>query len=148
MIKKTALIQFYLRIAMGVTFLVPGLDRLGVWGPHGKPNVSWGDWAHFSAYAKQLMGFLPGSVAGVLAVLATVGEIGFGALLILGLFTRMAAVGAGLLLLCFALSMWITYGIVAPLSYSVFVDSAACLLLSTISAYKWSLDAVLFTREK
>ncbi len=46
--------------AVGVghtTYLVPGLDRLGAWGPPGGKQVSWGDWSHFTAYAHQVMFF-------------------------------------------------------------------------------------------
>jgi putative oxidoreductase len=141
--KKMSYAQLYLRIALGVEYLVPGLDRLGVWGPNGSPHVSWGDWAHFSGYARMVMGFLPGKVADVFAVLATIGELSFGTLLIIGLFTRWAAIGSGVLTLLFSLSMTISFGIVAPLSYSVFGVSAASFLLSTIPYYKWSVDGRL-----
>jgi uncharacterized membrane protein YphA (DoxX/SURF4 family) len=77
----------------------------------------------------------------ILAMLATVGELGFGILLILGKWTRMAALGSALLSFMFAVSMTISFGIVSPLSYSVFTLSAASLLLSTIDHYSRSLDA-------
>src|SRR5438445_3464328 len=98
-----ALTQLYLRLALSTGFILLGCDRLGVWGPYGKPWVSWGDWKHFSAYAHEVMGFLPGGLAEALAILATVGEITFGVLLLLGLFTRQAAFGSGLLTGCFAI---------------------------------------------
>jgi uncharacterized membrane protein YphA (DoxX/SURF4 family) len=139
--KKMSYAQLYLRIALGSGFLILGLDRLGVWGPNGRPYVSWGDWAHFSAYAHQVMYFLPDKVAGFFAVLATIGEIGFGSLLLMGWLTRWAAFGAGLLTLCFALSMTAAFGITSPINYSVFTVSAASFLLSTIPYYRWSVDA-------
>jgi putative oxidoreductase len=111
-----AVIQLYLRLALGIDYIVIGLDRLGAWGPHGKPYVSWGDWAHFSAYAHQLMFFLPYGLAEVLAVLATVCELLFGSLLVIGWFTRWAAIGSGLLALCFALSMVAALGITSPIN--------------------------------
>ena len=52
---KIALAQLFLRLSLGIGFLVPGLDRLGVWGPNGGTNISWGDWQHFSKYAHKLM---------------------------------------------------------------------------------------------
>jgi putative oxidoreductase len=138
-----AITQFYLRLAMGSGFTILGLDRLGVWGPNGKPWVSWGDWRHFSAYAHEVMGFLPGGLAEVLAVIATIAEISIGILLLLGLFTRLAAIGSGVLTACFAIAMAISYGITSPVNYSVFTVSAASFLLSTQSGYRWSIDALI-----
>jgi uncharacterized membrane protein YphA (DoxX/SURF4 family) len=125
--------QLFLRLSIGTGYLVFGLDRLGVWGKNGEKGVSWGDWQHFLKYAEEVMGFLPASVAGVLAIIATIAEIGFGLLLILGKWTKISAIGSGLLALSFALAMTISFGIVSPLSYSVFTVSAASFLLATIN---------------
>jgi uncharacterized membrane protein YphA (DoxX/SURF4 family) len=133
--------QLFLRLALGVTYLIPGLDRFGVWGPPGGNQISWGDWAHFSTYAHQVMGFLPSGLAELLAIVASVSEIIFGVLLLVGLLTRWVALGSGVLLLCFALSMAISFGITAPVNYSVFTASAASFLLTCIPAYRWSVDA-------
>ena len=138
-----AITQLYLRLAMGSGFTILGLDRLGVWGPNGKPWVSWGDWRHFSAYAHEVMSFLPGGLAEILAILATIGEISIGILLLLGLFTRQAAIGSGVLTACFAIAMAISYGITSPINYSVFTVSAASFLLSTQPEYRWSIDALI-----
>lgn len=146
--KQFSYAQLYLRLALGIDFLVPGLDRLGAWGPHGNPNVSWGDWQHFSNYAHQVMGFLPAGLAEALAILATIAEIAFGILLILGWLTRPVATGSGVLLLCFALSMMVSLGVTAPLNYSVFAASAGSFLLATIPAYKWSIDNWLLNKNK
>ena len=137
-----AIAQLYLRIALGTAFFILGLDRLGVWGPNGKPWVSWGDWKHFSAYAHEVMVFLPGQLAEVLAVIATIAEISIGILLVTGWLTRWAALSGSLLTLCFAIAMAISYGITSPINYSVFTVSAACLLLSTMPAYRWSIDSL------
>ena len=126
-----AIAQRYLRLALGTGFLLLGLDRLGAWGPNGKPWVSWGDWKHFSAYAHEVMNFLPGQLAEVLAFIATIAEITFGLLLLIGLFTRWAAIGAAILTAAFAIAMAISSGITSPINYSVFTVSAASLLLST-----------------
>lgn len=139
--RKLAWAQLYVRLALGITYLVPGLDRLGAWGPPGASQVSWGDWSHFSAYAHQVMFFLPNGLAEVLAIIATICEIVFGVLLLVGLFTRWVAIGSGLLLLFFALSMAVAFGITSPLNYSVFTASAASFLLAAIPAYQWSIDA-------
>ncbi|HVI43724.1 MAG TPA: DoxX family protein [Chitinophaga sp.] len=138
--KRLSLIQLYMRLALGIGYLVPALDRLGVWGAPGGHNISWGDWDHFSVYAHQVMGFLPYGLASVLAVAATIAELIFGVLLLIGWQTRLAATGSGFLALGFALSMAVSFGIVSPLSYSVFVVSASSFLLATIPHYRWSLD--------
>ena len=134
--------QLYLRLSLGIAFAYFGLDRLGAWGPNGKPWVSWGDWTHFSAYAHQVMGFLPSGLAEAFAIIATIIEIGCGILLIIGLFTRQAAFASFALALGFALSMAISFGITSPLSYSVFTVSAASLLLALQPGYRWSLDSL------
>jgi putative oxidoreductase len=53
------------------------------------------------------------------------------------------AIGSFILTLCFALSMALFTGYRSPFSYSVFVDSAASLVLATIPFYKWSADFLL-----
>jgi putative oxidoreductase len=138
--------QLYLRLAAGIGFFFLGLDRLGAWGPYGKPWVSWGSWDHFSPYAHQLMYFLPYSLAEFLAIVATFIEIVGGFLLIIGLFTRWAAYACSVLTLCFAIAMAISRGITSPIDYSVFSVSAACLLLAIQTSYPWSFDALIATR--
>lgn len=132
--------SIYLRLAIGVSYLWEVADRLGLFGPNGHPHVGWGDWKHFIAYAKQVMSFLPHCIINPLATIATIGEGGFGLLLILGLFTRVAAIGSGILSLCFAIAMAISFGIESPLGYSVFTLSAASFLLAGTAQYSWSLD--------
>jgi putative oxidoreductase len=131
----------YLRLAIGSAYLWEVADRLGVLGAHGQPHVGWGDWQHFLDYSKQVMVFLPAGVVPFLAVLATIGEATFGILLIIGLFTRIAAIGSGILSFCFAIAMAISFGIESPLGYSVFTLSAASFLLAGLPNYKWSIDA-------
>jgi uncharacterized membrane protein YphA (DoxX/SURF4 family) len=89
------------------------------------------------------MGFLPYGLAEALAATATFIEVTAGPLLILGLFTRWAALTTALLTLCFAIAMSISNGIISPINYSVFVVSAASLLLSTMEGYTWSIDALI-----
>jgi len=137
---SSSYIQFYLRLALGIGFLIPALDRLGVWGAPGGPNISWGDWQHFSAYAHKVMSFFPGGLAEALAVLATTCELVFGVLLVIGWKTRLAATGSGLLTFCFAVSMLISFGIPSPFNYSVFAFSAGSLLLATLPDYPFSID--------
>lgn len=133
--------SIFLRIAIAASYLWASADRLGVIGTHGQPHVGWGDWSHFIAYCRQVMHFLPNVLVAPLAVIASTCEVTFGLLLLLGLFTRVAAVGSGLLSLCFAISMAISFGIESPLNYSVFTLSAASFVLATVPYYAFSLDA-------
>ncbi|GAB2832475.1 DoxX family membrane protein [Ferruginibacter profundus] len=132
--------QLFLRLALGIGYLVPALDRLGVWGKNGQPGISWGDWQHFMQYAGEVMSFMPAAVVTLFAAIATIAEICFGILLLLGKWTTFAALGSGVLALSFAVSMALSFGIVSPLSYSVFTVSACSFLLATIEKYNWSLD--------
>lgn len=138
--KYQAYIQLFLRLAIGAGYVTFGLDRLGALGSYGCKNVSWGDWQHFMQYAASVMGFLPYNVAQVFAVMATIAELTFGTLLIIGFYTSLAAIGSGLLALCFAVSMAISQGITSPMGASVFTLSAASFLLATIANYRWSID--------
>lgn len=138
--KFSAFAQLYLRIAIGAAYLVFGFDRLGIFGKNGEKNVSWGDWEHFMKYASEVMSFLPTTVVGLFAVIATIAEIVLGVLLLFGKWTRVAAFGSGILAFFFAISMAISFGIISPLSYSVFTVSAASFLLAFCKNYKWSLD--------
>jgi len=132
--------SLFLRIAIAIPYLWFVSDRLGFLGINGQPHVGWGDWQHFMEYAKQVMSFLPASVIPFFAAAATVCELVFGILLLIGCITRIAALGSGILSLLFATSMAISFGIESPLGYSVFTVSAASFLLATIPEYKWSMD--------
>jgi uncharacterized membrane protein YphA (DoxX/SURF4 family) len=112
-----------------VTFLSAVADRFGIWGPPGTAGVSWGDWSHFVAYTAKVNSFLPGVLAPTLAVIATAAESVLGVALILGVFRRPVAWASAVLLALFAGAMILSFGIKAPLSYSVFVDLAAAFAL-------------------
>lgn len=134
--------SIFLRLSIGTTYLWEVADRLGIFGAYGQPHVGWGDWQHFITYARQVMSFIPGSLAASLALIATIGEAVFGLLLIIGFFTRIAAICSGVLSLCFAIAMAISFGVDSPLGYSVFTLSAASFLLATLPRYAFSLDAL------
>src|SRR4029453_2797046 len=51
--------SLFLRVALGLSFLSALADRFGLWGPFGRPNVSWGNFARFVAYTGQLNWFFP-----------------------------------------------------------------------------------------
>lgn len=132
--------QLYLRLALGIGFLLPVLDRLGYLGLSGDANVGWGNWNNFVDYTHSLMPYLSRELANIAGTIATIAEVIFGILLIIGYKTRYAALGSGVLTLVFALSMLFFAGYRAPFNYSVFVCSAAGFLLSTLDNYKWSVD--------
>src|SRR4051812_12971832 len=94
-----------LRLSLATAFLSPVGDRLGAWGPHGSPHASWGDWQHFRIYADHLNWYMPAAVQPTAAVLATAGEVIFAIALITGFRLREAAVGSGVLLTIFGISM-------------------------------------------
>ena len=125
--------RVFLRLALGITFLVAIGDRFGWLGPYGSKNVSWGDWAHFVQYVAVLNWFVPKSLVPVLAVLETIIELGLGAALLLGIYQRIVAWSSAALLMSFALTMSIALGITAPLSYSVFTALGAALLLGAVA---------------
>ena len=119
-----------LRWVLGLTILSAVADRFGLWDPPGTTNVSWGDWSHFVAYTAKVNSFLPGALAPALAIMATVAELLLGVALILGVFCRQVALASATLLTLFAIAMTWSFGIKAPLNFSVFVDAAAALVLS------------------
>lgn len=132
--------QLLLRLALGIGFILPVLDRLGFLGLPGEPNVGWGNWENFIDYTHSLMPYLNRPVANIIGTVATVAEVLFGILLIAGFKTRYVALGSFALTLAFALSMLFFAGYRAPFNYSVFVCSTASLLLASVSNYRWSLD--------
>lgn len=137
------LIQAFARLAIGIGFLSAVGDRFGLWGPHGSANVSWGDFAHFTMYTAQVNSFMPSGLALTLAIVSTIFESLFGVALVLGLFTRAAAIGSAYLLAIFAFSMTISLGIKKPLDDSVFADCAAALLLTQWPRFRWSIDDLI-----
>jgi len=87
-----------LRLALGLSFLFAVADRLGMLGPPGTPGVSWGSFANFLAYNAQVNSFAPAATLYFLAVAATFFETIFGLGLVLGIATRLVAIGSGVLL--------------------------------------------------
>ena len=135
------LITIYLRFAIGIGFLSAVADRFGWWGPPGTPNVSWGTMHSFLTYTAKLNPWFPVSWIPAIGWAATVCEICFGVMLMVGYRTRLAAVLSGLLALAFALGMVSSLGIHAPLNYSVFAVSAGSFLLADVGRYPVSLDS-------
>ena len=129
--------QLFLRLALSVTMLSAVADRFGWWSAE---NSSWGNMKSFEEYTRSLTFFLPEALSTFSAYAATFFEILFPLMLIVGFKTRIAAYGSSILLLIFAVSMTITLGSKAPLNYSVWVGSAAALLLAVQQQYSFSID--------
>jgi uncharacterized membrane protein YphA (DoxX/SURF4 family) len=135
-------VTVYLRVALAAAFLSAVADRFGLWGPFGTPNVAWGEFGRFVAYVGKLNWFVPEGLWPPAAWLSTAAELSLGLLLLVGLWTRVAAVLSALLLLVFALAMTVALGPEAPLAFSVWSASAGAALLATLPepAYVWTLD--------
>jgi uncharacterized membrane protein YphA (DoxX/SURF4 family) len=125
--------KVFVRLALGITFLVSIGDRLGWLGAYGSKNVSWGDWIHFVQYVAVLNPLVPKTLIPGLAVLETIIELGLGIALLLGIYQRVVAWSSAGLLMSFAVTMSIALGITAPLSYSVFTALGAALLLGAVA---------------
>ena len=130
----------FLRLALGGAFLSAVADRFGLWGPVGTRNASWGDFAHFTLYTAQLNPWAPAALIPTLAWAATVAELVLGVLLIVGLFSRWAALLSGILLLIFAGGMSMGTGLKSALNYSVFSAAAGAFTLVVLGAGPWSVD--------
>src|SRR5205823_399471 len=106
---------------LAAAYLSSVADRFGAWGRHGAPSVTWGDFQHFASDVATLLPWAPKSVVPVLAWLATALESAFGLGLLIGVRTRMMAIGSAILLAAFGLSMtFSTVGIHAALASSIF----------------------------
>ena len=77
---------------------------------------------------------MPAAVQPAAAVLATAGEVIFAIALITGFRLREAAIGSGVLLTIFGISMALTLGMKAPLDYSVFTAATASFSLAVMAA--------------
>src|ERR1700739_1517755 len=104
----------FLRLALGVSFLSALADRFGLWGTIGRPNVSWGSFARFVAYTGKLNWFLPEALIPALAIIATCAEASLGLCLVIGWYTRTAALLSGILLILFGVTMTVALGVKAP----------------------------------
>ena len=139
--------QLILRLALGIGFLIPVIDRIGLMGPYGSDGVTWGDWKHFVDYTHTLVPFAGRPITNIMASLATIGEGAFGVCLIIGFRIKEAALGAGILTLVFGLCMAFFLNIRAPFDYPVFVFTGGALVLSGIDHYKWSIDNYIRNRK-
>lgn len=140
--------QLLLRCALGITFLTPVADRLGILGAPGTGNIEWGNWNNFINYTSTLMPVFERSMVNAMGGIATVAELLVGICLIIGFKTKYAALGASLITLTFIVFMTLSVGIQKPVNYGVFTAAAAGLVLFRISIYQWSIDNLLNKKTK
>jgi hypothetical protein len=126
--------QFFLRVTLAAGFLSAVADRFGFWGPAGAPHVAWGAWQPFVDYVSKLNWFAAPVVIPVLAWISTAPEVVLAVGLLIGWQLHWFALGAGLLLLTFAITMTLALGLKAPLDFSVFAVAAGAFLLAVTSA--------------
>ena len=143
-LKPTA--QLFTRLALGIGFLLPVLDRTGYLGAAGSDQVAWGDWQHFVDYTHTLMPFTNLNTAHIAGLGATIMESVLGLCLIVGFKTKWMALGTAMITFTFALFMIFALGIGAPFKYPVFVFTGAGLLLYNCDTFPWSIDAYLKNR--
>jgi len=107
-------------------------SRFGLYGR----NVGYGNYANYVKYAGEVNSFMPAFAIPFLANAATVAELSFGLLLVLGLWVRVAAYGSAVLLAMFGIAMGISFGLVSPLDYSVFSACAGALVVAVYEERK------------
>lgn len=132
-----AISQLLMRVALGLGFIFPVLDRFGVLGTVGSPGVAWGEWKNFVKYTNDLMPYAAQEFANAGAVIATIAELVLGTALMLGIKTRLAAFASAGLTSVFALSMAIFLNPMAPVAYPVYVFIASALLLASVDRYQY-----------
>ena len=116
----------FTRVALGAAFLSGIMSRFGLWGE----GVGYGTFAAFVQYTGEVNAFMPAATISFLAWAATVVELVLGVMLVLGIQTRLAALGSAVLLGLFGIAMAISFGLKSPLDYSVFSAAGAALLLA------------------
>jgi uncharacterized membrane protein YphA (DoxX/SURF4 family) len=135
-----------LRIGLALGFVSAVADRFGLWGTFGQPNVEWGNFSRFVEYTRTLNWYLPAGMILPLGVIATVAEVFFGPLLIVGWHTRTAALLSGLLLTTFGVAMTLALGVKAPLNFAVLTGIGGALLLANCESFPFSVDELLSHR--
>jgi uncharacterized membrane protein YphA (DoxX/SURF4 family) len=116
----------YARVALSAAFLSGIASRFGLYGK----NSGYGNFANFLRYTAEVNSFMPAYTIPFLGWSATIAELFFGIVLLLGIWPRFTALGSALLLALFGVAMAISFGVKSPLDYSVFSASAAALLLA------------------
>ena len=104
------------------------------------------NFAGFVRYTGRVLSFMPSESIWLLAVAATVCEVGLCAAMFFGIQTRWASVGSGVLLFMFATSMVISG--LSQFEWAVYVLAVGAFTLATVDATRLSLDSMAFGRKR
>jgi uncharacterized membrane protein YphA (DoxX/SURF4 family) len=136
-------VQLFTRLAVATAFLSAVADRTGLWGAPDSKYASWGNRETFKVYSNQLIFLAPDLLKEPLAFPATILEVVFAVLLLIGYITKTTAQLSGLLPVLFAVTMTMAFGIKSTFTYSVWIGAGACFLLTNLETYYYSLDNYL-----
>lgn len=128
--------EWFLRIALAITYLSAVADRFGIWGPAGTEGVTWGNWENFAGYAAMLNWYVPAAIQSAFAWIATIAEVVIAIGFLVGWKLKEFALASGVLLLLFGLTMTVAFGIKPPLDYSVFTACAGSFFLAVVADEK------------
>jgi uncharacterized membrane protein YphA (DoxX/SURF4 family) len=142
MSNTNSIAALFVRVALGTAFLSAVASRFSIW----PKTMGGGSWHGFMEYVAELNPWAPESLIPFLGGAATIAELTFGILLILGFKQRLIGIFAGILLMIFALSMTIGTGVKSPFDYSVYTAAAASFLYAVSWPSLWSFDS-LFARQ-
>jgi uncharacterized membrane protein YphA (DoxX/SURF4 family) len=117
----------FARVALSASFLSGVADRFGLWPER---YEGYGGWTGFLRYTAKVNAFAPASLVPFLAYAATAAELGLGIGLLVGYRLRAVSLASAALLLLFALTMTVSFGLKSPLDYSVFSAAGAALLIA------------------
>lgn len=114
------------RFALGASFLNGIASRFGLYGP----DRGYGNFENFVKYTARVNSFMPAKTIPFLAWSATAAELGLGLLLVVGVWPKWTALATAALLFLFGTAMWISFGIIDPMDYSVYSAMSAALLVA------------------
>ncbi|MGZ4100251.1 MAG: DoxX family membrane protein, partial [Bacteroidia bacterium] len=123
---KLTIPALFLRLALAATYISGYSSRINLFGGHPA------GWQKFLKYASEVNSFAPQLLQPFLAITATVLEITFSILLIVGFKTRQVAIASGTLTFLFAMAMTYSFGVKEPLDDGVFVNFTSAFLLAAI----------------
>jgi uncharacterized membrane protein YphA (DoxX/SURF4 family) len=104
------------------------------------------DFSRFIRYAGRVLSFMPSNAVPLLAVIATVCEVGLCVAMFFGLKTRWASAGSAILLFMFATSMVISG--LSQFDWAVYVLAAGAVTLATVDATLLSIDSIVLSKEE
>jgi uncharacterized membrane protein YphA (DoxX/SURF4 family) len=120
---RIRVVRTALRFSLATAFLSAVADRFGWRVSFGQGT--WGSMTGFADYTHQLVPFASGWLLTTIAWTATATEATVGVLLLTGWWPKLVGAAACLVLIVFGAAMAVSFGVEAPLSYSVFSAASA-----------------------